>query len=143
MKDCSLFQPVHTGIETLSLEGEQVLRVVKTEKIWEFDENTYAKLPQVSFHNGVIQVDMRSRLLPDAPDLARGFVGIAFRIQEDDSAFESFYVRPPTAPPMTRSAKPMDASIFPIPPTPSPISGKRESPSTRHPSISAWIPGFT
>ena len=94
MMDCSLFQPVHTGIETLSLEGEQVLRVVKTEKIWEFDENTYAKLPQVSFHNGVIQVDMRSRLLPDAPDLARGFIGIAFRIQEDDSAFESFYVRP-------------------------------------------------
>lgn len=90
----TLFQPVHTEISTVPLEGEQTLRVVKAEKLMEFDENTYAKVRDLSFHNGVIEVEMLSRLLPDAPDFARGFIGIAFRISEDDQAFESFYVRP-------------------------------------------------
>ncbi len=85
---------VHTAIENINYEGEEVLRVVKSEKIMEFDENTYAKVNNISFHNGVIEVKMLSRLLPDAPDFARGFIGIAYRINDDDTKFESFYVRP-------------------------------------------------
>lgn len=85
---------VHTKIENVELNGESVLKVVKSEKIMEFDENTYAKFIDTSFHNGIIEVKMLSRLLPDAPDFARGFIGIAYRISNDDTKFESFYVRP-------------------------------------------------
>ena len=92
--DPNAFQAVHTAVSTAELNGEKVLRVIKAEKLMEFDENTYAKLTGSSFHNGVIEVDMLSRLLPDAPDFARGFIGIAFRINGDDTAFESYYVRP-------------------------------------------------
>lgn len=88
------FKPIHTSIENLEIDGEKVLRVVKAEKIMEFDENTYAKLTDFNFHNGVIEVKMLSRLLPDAPELARGFIGIAYRINDDDTKFESFYLRP-------------------------------------------------
>lgn len=88
------FKPVHTSIENLEIDGEKVLRVVKAEKIMEFDENTYAKLTDFHFHNGVIEVKMLSRLLPDAPEFARGFIGIAYRINADDTKFESFYLRP-------------------------------------------------
>lgn len=88
------FEPVHVSIKETVLDGEQVLRVVKSEKIMEFDENTYAKIIDSNFHNGVIEVKMLSRLLPDAPDFARGFIGIAYRISDDDTKFESFYVRP-------------------------------------------------
>ena len=88
------FKAVHTAIENIEFNDEKVLRVVKAEKIMEFDENTYAKLKDVNFHNGTIEVKMLSRLLPDAPDFARGFIGIAYRINEDDTKFESFYVRP-------------------------------------------------
>ena len=88
------FKAVHTAIENITLENEEVLRVVKAEKIMEFDENTYAKLIDSSFHNGVIEVKMLSRLLPDALDFARGFIGIAYRINEEDKEFESFYLRP-------------------------------------------------
>ena len=94
LMDHTSFQAVHTAISTTELDGAPVLRVVKAEKLMEFDENTYAKLTGSSFHNGVIEVDMLSRLLPDAPDFARGFIGVAFRISEDDTAFESYYVRP-------------------------------------------------
>lgn len=87
-------EAVNTTVESTILNGESVLRVTKKEKLMEFDENTYAKLIDSTFHNGTIEVKMLSRLLPDAPDFARGFIGIAFRINEDDTQFESFYVRP-------------------------------------------------
>ena len=85
---------VNTAIEQTKIDSENTIRVVKAGKLYEYDENTYAKLKGVDFHNGMIEVDMLSRLLPDAPDFARGFIGIASRIAEDDSCFESFYIRP-------------------------------------------------
>ena len=84
----------YTHISNEVIDNEKVLRVVKSGKINEYDENTYAKLVDSSFHNGIIEVKMLSRLLKDAPDFARGFIGIAYRINEDDTKFESFYVRP-------------------------------------------------
>ena len=90
-ENLELFENMKNGVYK---DGEKVLRVVKTEKIMEFDENTYVKLKDFSFHNGTIEVKMLSRLLPDAPDFARGFIGIAYRITDDDKQFESFYVRP-------------------------------------------------
>ena len=92
--DMNNFEPVNTKIENINIDNEQVLKVVKAKKIMEFDENTYAKLIDSSFHNGVIEVKMLSRLLKDAPDFARGFIGIAYRINEEDTKFESFYLRP-------------------------------------------------
>ncbi len=88
------FKGVNTSVSKMEMDGEKVIRVVKSEKINEYDENTYAKAVDMDFYNGTIEVDMLSRLLPDAPDFARGFIGIAFRIAEDDSSFESFYLRP-------------------------------------------------
>jgi hypothetical protein len=35
-----------------------------------------------------------SRLLPNAPGSARGFIGLAFRNKDDNSKFESIYIRP-------------------------------------------------
>lgn len=93
-KEITPIEAVHTNVEYTTLDGDPVLRVVKKDKLMAFDENTYAKVVGSSFHNGTIEVKMFSRLLPDAPDFARGFIGIAFRINDDDTTFESFYVRP-------------------------------------------------
>ena len=35
-----------------------------------------------------------SKLLENAPDFARGFIGVAFRIDESNSKFEGIYIRP-------------------------------------------------
>jgi hypothetical protein len=86
-------QTVHTELELLEQDGSTVARVKKVDKTTP-DENTYVKLADCDFHNGIIEVDVCGSLLPDAPDYARGFIGIAFRIQEQDQEFESFYVRP-------------------------------------------------
>ena len=88
------FTAVHTLAEDVLFENRPVLRVVKKDKINIYDENTYAKVEGLQFHNGTIEVKLLSRLLPDAPDFARGFIGIVYRANAEDSEFESFYVRP-------------------------------------------------
>ena len=42
----------------------------------------------------MIEVKILSRLVKNAPDWARGFIGLAFRIRENNSKFESIYIRP-------------------------------------------------
>ena len=57
------WKAVNTGIRDAVIDGEPALRVVKGEaKRMRFDENTYARLPGEDFHNGTIEVRMRSRL---------------------------------------------------------------------------------
>ena len=91
------FIAINTLAEEKIFEGEKVLRVVKNQRLNDFDIDSIVKLKDFDFHDGTIEVKMLSRLLPDAPDFARGFIGIAFRIAEDNSAFESFYIRPTNA----------------------------------------------
>jgi hypothetical protein len=76
------------------MNDELCLNVIKDPSILEIDEPTYAKVKELSFQNGSIEVDVYSKLLPDAPDYARGFIGVAFRIKEDDTEYESIYIRP-------------------------------------------------
>jgi hypothetical protein len=58
------------------------------------DRNTFVYLPEVDFHNGVIEIDVVGALAPEAGQDARGFVGIAFRIAPDLSKCEGIYLRP-------------------------------------------------
>lgn len=86
----SVLIPIHTKLEFIE---PGIVRCIKTDKELP-DENTYAKVTGLTFHNGMIEVDVNGGLLNDAPDYARGFIGIVFRASEDDSEFESFYIRP-------------------------------------------------
>lgn len=81
---------LHTSLEIL----EDGIRSVKTEKIQEDDTNSYVTVNNLVMKNGIIECDMKSRLLPNCWEAARGFIGIAFRIDERDMEFEGFYIRP-------------------------------------------------
>jgi hypothetical protein len=56
------------------------------------DRNFMAWLP-LDFGNGTIDVDVASNLASDAPAYARGFIGLAFRI-DTQGRFENIYLRP-------------------------------------------------
>lgn len=88
------FEAVNVFMDEIEMDNEHTLRVVKDPYINEFDGPTYARLRNVEFHNGTIEVKVKSRLLDDAPDFARGFIGVVFRTNEANSRFESFYIRP-------------------------------------------------
>jgi hypothetical protein len=54
---------------------------------------SYAVVKDVSFQNGTIEVDLAGQPAAGAGGGARGFIGIAFRLQNDGS-YEYIYLRP-------------------------------------------------
>jgi hypothetical protein len=48
----------------------------------------------LDFSNGVVEAEIAGALAPGAGGEARGFVGIAFRVQEDLETYDAFYLRP-------------------------------------------------
>src|SRR5205823_7377467 len=54
----------------------------------------FAKIEGLEFSNGVIEVEVAGAPAPGAPEGARGFVGIAFRLLEDEKTYDAFYLRP-------------------------------------------------
>jgi hypothetical protein len=48
----------------------------------------------VEFSNGVIEAEIAGAPAPGAGEGARGFVGIAFRLQPDNKTYDAFYLRP-------------------------------------------------
>ena len=53
-----------------------------------------AVIEGTDFANGVIEAEIAGVPAPDAPAGARGFVGIAFRVQPDLATYDAFYLRP-------------------------------------------------
>lgn len=90
----NFFKEVNAFMNDAEVNGIEALRVTKDPVITGEDEATYAKLMDSQFEDGIIEVKVLSRLLSDAPDYARGFIGVAFRIDENDETFESIYIRP-------------------------------------------------
>ena len=52
-----------------------------------------AILDNIHFHNGAIEVDVAGKPAKGAPESARGFIGVIFRVQSE-SRFEIIYLRP-------------------------------------------------
>src|SRR5215216_5172317 len=92
--DKSKFEPVNVYMSAEKLEGKEVVKVVKDSSLKEADEPTFVKIKGINFKNGTIEVKLLSRLLKNAPEYARGFIGIAFRINDSNTKFESIYIRP-------------------------------------------------
>ena len=51
-------EPVWVETACVQIEGERALQVTKTERLEEHDIDTIAKVKDVLFHNGVLEVDM-------------------------------------------------------------------------------------
>lgn len=82
------------SMSVATVNGKQVVKVIKDSTVEGSDQPTYAKIKDLEFKDGTIEVNVYSTLAPNAPDYARGFIGIAFRISNDNSKFESIYIRP-------------------------------------------------
>ncbi|MGE8302272.1 MAG: hypothetical protein ACN6OW_22040 [Sphingobacterium paramultivorum] len=93
---------VKASVETF--KGDQVLKVERdlqklpfdAERLQEtVDEPTFVKLANLDFENGTIEVKVYSQIQNPSPfESAQGFIGLAYRIKSDNSAFESIYLRP-------------------------------------------------
>lgn len=91
--------------EIVKFDGKKVLKIERDLNAIPFDstnieatvdEPHYARLLGLDdFENGTIEVKMYSQLQNPAPYAGiAGFIGVFFRVKEDDTAFESIYLRP-------------------------------------------------
>lgn len=102
--DAQTFTLINVTGSITNFNGDKVLKIERDLKALPFDaknlgrtvdEPTYAKLVDLDFENGTIEVKMLSQIQNPSPfEAAQGFIGVAFRIDERDSAYESIYLRP-------------------------------------------------
>jgi hypothetical protein len=100
-----IFQLYNVTGEVIKFQGKKVLKIERDLIAFPFDTNRleatvddihYARLLDLNdFENGTIEIKMYSQIQNPSPFLgAAGFIGIYYRINDDNSAFESIYLRP-------------------------------------------------
>ncbi|MFV8341308.1 hypothetical protein [Flavobacterium sp. XS2P39] len=98
------FEAINSKAEIVTMDGAQVLKVERDLNTFPFDEKnidasvdgpTYVKLTNAAMENGTIEVKMLSRIMEDSPfPAARGFIGVAYRIDQENRNFDAIYLRP-------------------------------------------------
>jgi len=100
-----VFELCNVTGEVIKFQGKKVLKLERDLVAFPFDINNleatvddihYARLMNLNdFENGTIEIKMYSQIQNPSPfEGAAGFIGIYYRIKEDNSAFESIYLRP-------------------------------------------------
>jgi len=91
------------GLELIHVQGQVVehrgrhgLRLSKSDpSVAAANLETLALVSDVVFENGTIEIELSGEPAADADEQARGFVGVAFRVQDTDPGrYECFYLRP-------------------------------------------------
>lgn len=90
----------------IDFQGEKVLKIERDLKALPFDEKRleatvddrhFAKLMNLDFEDGTIEVKMYSQIQDPVPNnykQAQGFIGVYFRVDEKNENYESIYLRP-------------------------------------------------
>ena len=88
-------KPLKDKVEPATFKGKTGVRI--TDAVQDqaaANEDRIAVFSGTKFTNGVIEAEMSGEPSVTAGPGARGFVGIAFRLADDASKFECFYLRP-------------------------------------------------
>jgi len=91
LADLSRLQLKNVRAEAVTYRGTQALKV--TEKEGSPGE-AFAMVNNLSFHNGTIELEVSGAPSKTAPEQARGFIGVVFRMLAGGSRFENIYIRP-------------------------------------------------
>src|SRR5688500_3752816 len=79
---------------TRAAEAARRLEAMTPEERAEASLEELAWIEGLEFSNGVIEAEIAGVPAPGAGEGARGFVGIAFRLQPDMRTYDAFYLRP-------------------------------------------------
>ncbi len=94
LTDTKGLQSVSVMVTTDNYKNKKSVRLTDTATNRSGPTQSFAKIIDLNFHNGIIELELEGKPLPTAGEQARGFVGIAFRIADDDSKYECIYLRP-------------------------------------------------
>jgi len=79
---------------TLSEDGAAQLQRMTPEQRAQGDIEQLVVIEGLDFASGTIEAEIAGNVAPGAVEAARGFVGIAFRLQKDMKTYDAFYLRP-------------------------------------------------
>ena len=99
------FELVNTKASIVTLgKYSNVLKVERDLVAFPFDEKnldatvdgpSFVKLSNLNLENGSIEVKVLSKIMENNPfPAARGFIGLAYRIDQDNKHFDAIYLRP-------------------------------------------------
>ena len=77
---------------TMSEEAQRRLQAMSPEEQARFAQLAF--IDGLEFANGIIEAEITGAPAAGAGEGARGFVGIAFRLQNDGTSYDAFYLRP-------------------------------------------------
>ena len=86
-------KPLNVEVVAVEYRGKTALRLNEKPGV-AVEADSLAVIPGLVFAGGTIEVEVAGAPRADAFEGARGFVGLAFRLQEDPSRYECFYIRP-------------------------------------------------
>jgi Domain of Unknown Function (DUF1080) len=84
---------IATRAEVVNYRGRRALHLQSRIGHEADDDSMLAVVPASDFKDGTIELDVAGSPIPQVPN-ARGFIGVAFRVQADADSFECFYIRP-------------------------------------------------
>jgi len=87
-------EPHNVKIEEVTFKGRAAIRLTDTAPPGLVAPERLAILKNSSFTDGIIEFDFAGDRLPTAPDSARGFTGLAFRVGPGGERYNAFYLRP-------------------------------------------------
>lgn len=80
-------------ISEVNKDGTKAIKIVEDKKSTLNQSMAIFKNPD--FKNGTIELEVNGSRRPDSDTTFRGFIGLAFRVQENDTiSYECFYIRP-------------------------------------------------
>jgi hypothetical protein len=87
--------PHEVDVAEVDFEGRRAIRLTHQ------GTHSFALVRGVAFRDGDIAVEVAGTVDPELPEpfrsVARGFIGLAFRVQEDPGRYEVIYLRPTNA----------------------------------------------
>ena len=85
---------VNVAADEVTYRGRTALRLTDAAPEGAGDERRLAILPDIGMTDGAVDLWLAGAPGPDAPQGARGFVGLAFRVDDAAERFEAIYLRP-------------------------------------------------
>jgi len=82
--------PHNVKVESVEYQGKRAIRITEDGSV--ANGEAYAIVKNTVFHNGAISLELAGRPASGLAEGARGFIGIAFRLQNNQ--FEYIYLRP-------------------------------------------------
>ena len=81
----------NASVESVTYHGQRAIKMTEKDQ---GRGQALAGLKGIQFHDGTIELEVSGAPSKTAPPAARGFIGVAFRIQSDGKHYEEFYLRP-------------------------------------------------